>query len=93
MIAANSGKRHRNSTASEDAQDRERGSSAARSPPQDPIVIVIPPAQNSARKLLVYPRTPDLIIPEGATILRSTDNKWVGVAMTLAEEEYEGYNN
>ncbi|KAL8125531.1 hypothetical protein AgCh_012994 [Apium graveolens] len=83
-------KRQRNST-SEDGDGRERDPSAAKSPPQDPIII--PPGQTSVRKLAVYPRAPEMIIPEGATIYPSSDDQWVGVVMTLREEEYEGYNN
>lgn len=89
--AVNNGKRQRNSTTAEIAHGRELGSFTAKSPPQDPIVIVIPPEQTSVRKLVVYPRTPDMIIPEDAPILPISNDQWVALGMTLPEEEYEEY--
>lgn len=86
MNADNNGKRHRSPATSEDEH--------ARDPPPDPIVINIPPAKSSLiRKILVRPRTPDPIIPEGATILPCSDDQWVAMAMTVPKEEYDEYNN
>uniref|UniRef100_A0A165ZRB7 DRBM domain-containing protein n=1 Tax=Daucus carota subsp. sativus TaxID=79200 RepID=A0A165ZRB7_DAUCS len=97
----NNGERHINSTTSEDAHAREGNSSTTRSPPQDlkdgagspTLEIVIPPAQNSIKKIMIIPSTSDMIIPEGATVLPYENDEYVAITMHVPSEEYEQFND